>query len=101
MRDGATPWQALVAATRNGAAICGMGEQMGTIEKGKIADMIVVGGNPLDDINNVRRLQLVIKDGRIISDKRLAPTLPASRGSLPPEGARSPWGGPAANARAQ
>lgn len=70
VRDGATPWQALVAATRHGAAVCGMGEQLGTVEKGKIADLIVVGSNPLEDINNVRRLQLVLKDGRIVSDKR-------------------------------
>ncbi len=70
VRDGATPWQALVAATRNGAAICGVGDQLGTIERGKIADLIVVGGNPLEDIHNVRRLQLVIKDGRVVSDKR-------------------------------
>jgi imidazolonepropionase-like amidohydrolase len=70
VRDGATPWQALVAATRNGAAICGMGDELGTVEPGKIADLIVVGSNPLEDINNVRRLQLVLKDGRIVSDKR-------------------------------
>jgi imidazolonepropionase-like amidohydrolase len=70
VRDGATPWQALVAATRNGAAICGVGEQLGTIEPGKIADLIVVGANPLEDIDNVRKLQLVLKDGRIVSDKR-------------------------------
>ncbi|MBK6006600.1 amidohydrolase family protein [Ramlibacter ginsenosidimutans] len=70
VRDGATPWQALVAATRNGAAICGVGDELGTIEPGKIADLIVVGANPLEDINNVRRLQLVMKDGRIVSDKR-------------------------------
>ena len=70
VRDGATPWQALVAATRNGAAICGMGEELGTVEVGKIADLIVVGDNPLEDINNVRRLQLVLKDGRVVSDKR-------------------------------
>jgi imidazolonepropionase-like amidohydrolase len=70
VRDGATPWQALVAATRNGAAICGVGGELGTIECGKIADLIVVGGNPLEDINNVRRLQLVFKDGRVVSDKR-------------------------------
>jgi len=72
VRDGATPWQALVAATRNGAAICGLGDEMGTIEKGKIADLIVVGGNPLEDIHNVRRLQMVFKDGKLISDKRRA-----------------------------
>jgi imidazolonepropionase-like amidohydrolase len=72
VRDGATPWQALVAATRNGAAICGLGDEMGTVEKGKIADLIVVGGNPLEDIHNVRRLQMVFKDGKLISDKRRA-----------------------------
>jgi imidazolonepropionase-like amidohydrolase len=72
VRDGATPWQALVAATRNGAAICGLGQDHGTIEPGKIADMIVVGGNPLEDINNVRLLKLVIKDGAVVSDKRRA-----------------------------
>lgn len=70
VRDGATPWQALVAATRNGAAICGVGDQLGTVEVGKRADLIVVGGNPLEDIHQVRRLQLVIKDGRIVADKR-------------------------------
>ncbi len=70
VRDGATPWQALVAATRNGAAICGVGDELGTVEVGKIADLIVVGSNPLEDINNVRRLQLVLKDGRVVSDKR-------------------------------
>ncbi|MEN9418464.1 MAG: hypothetical protein RI988_2084 [Pseudomonadota bacterium] len=72
VRDGATPWQALVAATRNGAAICGLGDEMGTLEKGKIADLIVVGGDPLEDIHNVRRLQMVFKDGKLISDKRRA-----------------------------
>jgi imidazolonepropionase-like amidohydrolase len=70
VRDGATPWQALVAATRNGAAICGMGSDLGTIEVGKLADLIVVEGNPLEDIDNVRRLQLVLKEGVVVSDKR-------------------------------
>ncbi|OWT53771.1 hypothetical protein CEY11_23940 [Candidimonas nitroreducens] len=69
-RNGATPWQTLVAATRHGAAICGVGDELGTVEAGKIADLIVVGANPLDDINNVRQLQMVIKDGQVVSDKR-------------------------------
>ena len=68
--DGATPWQTLLAATRHAAAICGVGDDLGTVEVGKLADLIVVGGNPLDDINNVRQLQLVFKDGKVVSDKR-------------------------------
>jgi len=39
---------------------------------GKVADLIVVGANPLDDINNVRKLQLVLQNGEVISDKRRA-----------------------------
>ena len=50
--------------------ICGAGGDLGTIEVGKLADLIVIGANPLEDVNNVRRLQLVLKAGRIVSDKR-------------------------------
>ena len=70
VRDGATPWQALQAATKHGAAVCGVGDELGTIEIGKRADLIVVAGNPLEDIHHVRRLRLVLKDGRVVSDKR-------------------------------
>ena len=70
VRDGATPWQTLVAATRHGAEVCGVGAELGTVEAGKLADLIVVEANPLEDIANVRRLQLVLKDGRVVSDKR-------------------------------
>src|SRR6202008_48635 len=64
VKDGATPWQTLVAATRHGAAGCGVGAELGTVEAGKLADLIVVAANPLEDITNVRRLQLVLKEGR-------------------------------------
>ncbi len=70
VRDGATPWQTLVAATRHGAEICGVGNDLGTVEVGKIADLIAVGANPLENILAVRRLQLVLKEGRVVSDKR-------------------------------
>ena len=77
VRDGATPWQTLLAATRHGAAVCGVGTELGTVEAGKLADLIVVAGNPLEDITNVRRLQLVLKEGRVVSDKRhLSGTVP-------------------------
>jgi len=70
VRDGATPWQTLIAATKNAAAVCGAAANLGTVEVGKLADLIVVAANPLEDINNVRRLLLVLKEGRIVSDKR-------------------------------
>lgn len=70
VRDGATTWQTLQAATRNAAELCGVGDQLGTVEVGKLADLIAVGANPLDDVNNLRQLRLVIKEGRVVSDKR-------------------------------
>jgi imidazolonepropionase-like amidohydrolase len=70
IKDGATPWQTLLAATKHAAALCGVGADLGTIEVGKLADLIVVEDNPLDDIHNLRRLLLVLKEGRIVSDKR-------------------------------
>jgi imidazolonepropionase-like amidohydrolase len=70
VRDGATPWQALLAATRHAAELCGVGEDMGTVEVGKRADLIVVAADPLENIANLRHLRLVLKEGRIVSDKR-------------------------------
>ena len=70
VKDGATPWQALVAATRNSAELCGVGAEVGTLEPGKRADMIVVSGNPLHDIQNLRQLQMVFKSGRLVADHR-------------------------------
>jgi imidazolonepropionase-like amidohydrolase len=70
VRDGATPWQALLAATRHAAELCGVGADLGTVEPGKLADLIVVAADPLENITNLRRLLLVFKEGRIVSDKR-------------------------------
>jgi imidazolonepropionase-like amidohydrolase len=70
VKNGATTWQTLLAATRHAAELCGAGADLGTVETGKLADLIVVAGNPLENIDNVRRLLLVLKEGRIVSDKR-------------------------------
>ena len=70
VRDGATPWQTVLAATKHAAALCGAAGDLGTVEVGKLADLIVVSENPLEDIANVRKLLLVFKEGRIVSDKR-------------------------------
>jgi imidazolonepropionase-like amidohydrolase len=66
-----TPAQAIVAATRNGAMAARGLEQFGTIAVGKRADLIVVDGNPGDDIRHLRRLSTVIRDGRVIDRDKL------------------------------
>lgn len=70
VKSGATPWQTLVAATRHAAEVSGLGREVGTVEAGKLADLIVVRDNPLDDIDHVRALQLVIKGGGVVADHR-------------------------------
>ena len=70
VKDGATPWQTLLAATRNAADLCGRGKDLGTVEVGKLADMIAVEDNPLENIENLGNLLLVLKEGRVVSDKR-------------------------------
>ena len=70
---GMTPMQAIVAAT-NDAAICmGLDNQIGSIERGKRADLILVDGNPLDDVKILERgraVRFVMKDGAIHRDTR-------------------------------
>jgi imidazolonepropionase-like amidohydrolase len=56
---------ALIAATRNGALALGIESTTGTIEVGKTADLVVLEKNPLEDINNVKSVYLVIKAGKI------------------------------------
>jgi imidazolonepropionase-like amidohydrolase len=61
---------AIVAATRTAAEVCRVSDRLGTIEPGKLADLIAVDGDPLDDVSNLRRLRLVVKDGRVVVDRR-------------------------------
>ena len=65
-RSGMTNWQALLAATRNSAELCGVDNELGTIEEGKKADLIVLKANPLEDISNLHKLMLVFKEGAIV-----------------------------------
>ena len=69
VRAGATPMQAIKGATRMSAETCGVADKLGTVDVGKIADLIVVDGNPLEDIANLRKLQMVFKDGKLVVDK--------------------------------
>jgi imidazolonepropionase-like amidohydrolase len=66
---GINPMAAIMAGTRNAADNLGKGNELGTIEKGKLADMIVVSGNPLEEIGKTRDIKMVIKDGGIVVNK--------------------------------
>jgi imidazolonepropionase-like amidohydrolase len=60
---GMDPMRAIEAGTRNGAEALGMLKDLGTLEKGKLADVIVVAGNPLRDMAAMKRVAYVIKGG--------------------------------------
>lgn len=60
---GLTPGEALQAATRNAAQFFGEEHRLGTIEVGKLADLVLLEANPLDDIRNTRRIAAVIAAG--------------------------------------
>jgi imidazolonepropionase-like amidohydrolase len=63
---GFTPMQAIVMATRDNAQFLGKGKELGTVAAGKLADIIVVSANPLEDIRNTQRIVIVIKDGQVV-----------------------------------
>jgi imidazolonepropionase-like amidohydrolase len=70
VRHGMSEWQAIVAATRTSAEACCAEDRLGTVEPGKLADLIVVRDNPLDRIHNLRSLQLVLVNGAVVVDRR-------------------------------
>jgi len=63
---GASAEEVLIAATRNGAKVCGLEDRIGTLESGKLADIIGVRGNPLEDIRALENVETVIQGGRIV-----------------------------------
>ena len=63
VRGGLSPAEAIRSATAVPAQAMGLGAELGTIEPGKLADLIVVDGNPLANITDLRRTRRVIKDG--------------------------------------
>ena len=63
VQAGFTPMEAIQAATIVPARVMGMEEQLGTVEKGKRGDLILIDGNPLEDIHNTRNVAYVITNG--------------------------------------
>jgi hypothetical protein len=70
VEGGLTPLQALQTATINPARYFGS-DQFGTVERGKLADLILLDANPLDDIRNTQRIRAVVANGRYFSRTEL------------------------------
>ncbi len=69
---GMTPMEALVATTRTAAECLGWHDRLGTVEAGKLADVIVTRADPLQDIRSLQNpdsIMLVIKDGQMVKDR--------------------------------
>jgi len=56
--------------TRNAAAVIGRSKDIGTLESGKLADMVLLDGDPVANIEDLLKVKVVIKDGQIVTDKR-------------------------------
>ena len=73
VRWGMQAMDALVAGTKNAAEALGWDDRLGTLEAGKLADLVVVRGNPIEDISILGEkdnILLVIKDGKVVKDRR-------------------------------
>ncbi|MCM8748429.1 amidohydrolase family protein [Thermomicrobiaceae bacterium CFH 74404] len=64
---GMAPDQALASATRVAADVLGLGATLGTLEPGKRADLLVVDGNPLEELGQLRRVRCVLRSGALVS----------------------------------
>jgi adenine deaminase len=64
-QGGMTPLQAIRCATINGAAYLGMDKEIGSLEPGKLADLVIMNESPLDDIRNSEKIKYVMVNGRL------------------------------------
>ena len=74
---GLSPMDAIVAATATAADVCGLGDQIGTLEPGKRADLVVAAGDPVDDIGllaDADNITLVVQDGRVVKNSTASAT---------------------------
>ena len=62
--------QVITVLTRNAAEFLNLSDEIGTLEAGKLADMVIVEGDPLADISDIANVAVVIQRGRIVVDAR-------------------------------
>jgi imidazolonepropionase-like amidohydrolase len=87
---GMTPAEALERATARSARFLGIGDSVGTVERGKIADLVLLDANPLSDIRNTRRIAAVVMGGSVFDEERLAAVLDAVESD--PDRQKDDWG---------
>jgi Tol biopolymer transport system component len=76
---GFSPLQVLTAATRHGAEMVGVGEDLGTVSERKLADLVVLDADPLEDVGNTTRLRYVVRNGELFDAATLDRLWPRPR----------------------
>jgi imidazolonepropionase-like amidohydrolase len=77
VKAGLDPMTVIVSATRTNAEMIGRLEDLGTLEVGKLADILIVDGNPLKEMTDLANIRFVIQGGRIYRPDQLLPMLPS------------------------
>lgn len=96
-QGGLSPMEAIRAATLHGARYLGMEKELGSVEAGKLADLIILDANPLEDIRNSEKIHAVIMNGRFYEGVNLDEKHTGTRKRLPyyfetTKGGNFPWG---------
>ncbi len=79
VQGGMSPMQALKAGTLDGAEYLGMADELGSLEAGKLADLVILDANPLDDIRNSDRVSMVMLNGRLYEAASMNQLLPEKK----------------------
>ncbi len=80
---GMTPHEVLRVGTINGAYGIGMDQDLGSLEPGKLADLVVLDANPLEDIHNTEKIRYVMKNGRLYEGDTLNEIWPRQKPLAP------------------